>query len=158
MTMLALASPWMAVLSFDLRCATQVLPIARGRPGAPPPRSLPKQVVNGNRQHTARAEIPIAADARPHQTSRGFLPWRFAYAGPTVSVAPPSSGRHPQTFTNSEVGGRNREVRFTPDNGPPLTATACPSLPTVDIAGVSFWISASIANRLKRRPELTVNT
>src|SRR5665647_285298 len=105
MTMLALASPWMAVLSFDLRCATQVLPIARGRPGAPTPRSLPKQVVNGNRQHTARAEIPIAADARPHQTSRGFLPWRFAYAGPTVSVAPPSSGRHPQT---SKGGNRGR--------------------------------------------------
>jgi hypothetical protein len=31
-------------------------------------------------------------------------------------------------------------------------------VPTVDIAGVSFWIFAPIANRLKRRPELTVNT
>jgi hypothetical protein len=43
--------------------------------------------------------IPIAPDARPFHTSRGFLYWRFAYAGPTVPAAPPSSGRHPQTFT-----------------------------------------------------------
>src|SRR6266404_9209915 len=28
--------------------------------------------------------------------------------------------------SNSDVGGRNREVRFTPDNGPPQTATVCP--------------------------------
>src|SRR5665213_3943676 len=87
MTMLALASPWMAVLSFDLRCATQVLPIARDRPGASPPQSLPKQVVNRNRQHTASAEIPIASDAPPRPTSRGFLPWRFAYADPGVRRA-----------------------------------------------------------------------
>jgi hypothetical protein len=34
--------------------------------------------------------------------------------------------RHISTLPNSEVGGRNREVRFTPDNGLPLTAAACP--------------------------------
>src|SRR5260370_20536371 len=28
--------------------------------------------------------------------------------------------------SDSDVGGRNREVRFTPDNGPPQTATVCP--------------------------------
>ncbi len=28
--------------------------------------------------------------------------------------------------SNSDVGGRNRGVRFTPDNGPPQTATVCP--------------------------------
>ena len=36
----------------------------------------------GPRRQTADAEILIASDARPRHTSRGFLPWRFAYAGP----------------------------------------------------------------------------
>src|ERR1700738_3857509 len=49
-------------------------------------------------RHDSR-QIPIASDARPFHTSRGFLHWRFAYAGPTVRAAPPSWGRHPQTFT-----------------------------------------------------------
>src|SRR6266478_3113401 len=54
-------------------------------------------------RHDSR-QIPIASDARPFHTSRGFLHWRFAYAGPTVRAAPPSWGRHPQTFTNSDIG------------------------------------------------------
>jgi hypothetical protein len=41
--------------------------------------------------------------ARPFRTSRGFLHWRFAYAGPTVRAAPPSWGRHPQTFTITDI-------------------------------------------------------
>ena len=53
-------------------------------------------------RHDSR-QIPIASDARPFHTSRGFLHWRFAYAGPTVRAAPPSWGRHPQTFTDAEV-------------------------------------------------------
>src|ERR1700716_4674697 len=32
-------------------------------------------------------QIPIASDAPLHHTSRGFLPWRFAYAGPGVRRA-----------------------------------------------------------------------
>ena len=44
-------------------------------------------------------QIPIAQDATPTSPSRGFLPWRFAYAGPPVHAAPPSWVRHPQTFT-----------------------------------------------------------
>ena len=40
-------------------------------------------------RHDSR-QIPIASDARPFHTSRGFLHWRFAYAGPTVCAAPPS--------------------------------------------------------------------
>ena len=43
--------------------------------------SLPKQAFNATRQQTASTEIPIASDARSLHTSRGFLPWRFAYAG-----------------------------------------------------------------------------
>ena len=33
-------------------------------------------------QLTDRAQIPIAPTPRPRPTSRGFLPWRFSYAGP----------------------------------------------------------------------------
>jgi hypothetical protein len=53
-------------------------------------------------RHDSR-QIPIASDAPPFHTSRGFLHWRFAYAGPTVRAAPPSWGRHPQTFTESDL-------------------------------------------------------
>ena len=35
----------------------------------------------------ASAKIPIASDAQPRHNSRGFLPWRFAYAGPGVRRA-----------------------------------------------------------------------
>src|SRR5260370_18585242 len=52
-------------------------------------------------RHDSR-QIPIASDARPFHISRGFLHWRFAYAGPTVRAAPPSWGRHPQTSTLSD--------------------------------------------------------
>jgi hypothetical protein len=33
------------------------------------------------------SKSPIASDARPRHTSRGFLPWRFAYTGPGVRRA-----------------------------------------------------------------------
>src|SRR5450631_3063315 len=52
-------------------------------------------------RHDSR-QIPIASDARPFHTSRGFLHCRFAYAGPTVRAAPPSWRRHPQTFTQTD--------------------------------------------------------
>src|SRR5882724_409873 len=82
MIRLARAQPEIAVLSFDLRCATPVLPVATGRNVSSPPRSLPKQAFNATPQQTASTEIPIAFDARSLHTSRGFLPWRFADAGP----------------------------------------------------------------------------
>jgi hypothetical protein len=98
MTMLALALPSIAVVSFDLRCATPVLPVAIGRPGSSPPRSLPKQAFNVPRQQTASVEIPIASDAPPRHTSRGFLNWRFAYAGPgarrSTFMGPASENLH----------------------------------------------------------------
>jgi hypothetical protein len=94
MTVLA----WIAVLPFDLRGAPPVLLITIGRPGSSPPRSLPKRAFNAVPQQTASAEIPIASDAHPRHTSRGFLPWRFAYAGPRVRRAtvmgPPSANLH----------------------------------------------------------------
>jgi len=60
-----------------------------------PPMSRP-------RRQTADAEIPVASDARPRHTSRGFLPWKFAYAGPGVDRAT-IMRPHPRTFTNSTV-------------------------------------------------------
>src|SRR5271163_4813941 len=78
MIRLARALPGIAVMAFDLRCATPVLPVATAQHVPSAPRSLPK----ATRQQTASTKIPIASDARPRHTSRGFLPWRFAYAGP----------------------------------------------------------------------------
>jgi len=78
MIRLARVPPWIPITSFGLRSATPVLPVAIGRPGSSPSRSIPKQPF----QQTAGAEISIASDARTLHTSRGFLPWRFAYAGP----------------------------------------------------------------------------
>src|SRR6266704_5392710 len=47
-------------------------------------------------------QIPIACDAPSRPTSRGFLPWRFADAGPGVRGAV-IMGRHPKPFTLAEV-------------------------------------------------------
>ena len=95
---LALAPPSIAVVSFVLRCPTPIPHVQTGRPGSSLHRSRSKQAFNAPRQQTASVEIPIASDARPRHTSRGFLPWRFAYAGPGVSRAtfmgPPSANLH----------------------------------------------------------------
>ena len=82
MIMLALAPPSIAVVSFDHRCATAIPHVVTGRPGSSPHRSSSKQASNARRQQTASIEIPIASDARHRHTSRGFLLWSFAYAGP----------------------------------------------------------------------------
>src|SRR6266852_3305470 len=87
MTMFALTPSRITIVSIDLRCTTPVPPIAIGRPASSPLDRLPKQAFNTLRQYAAGAEIPIASDARPLHTSRGFLPWRFAYAGPRVRRA-----------------------------------------------------------------------
>src|SRR5258705_1600164 len=63
-------------------------------------------------RHDSR-QIPIASDGPPRHTSRGFLHWRFAYAGP-VSAAPPSWGRHPQTFTEAVFRDLARAVSLCP--------------------------------------------
>src|SRR5882672_12627344 len=79
----ALAQPATAVVSFDLCCATPVLPVATGRQCSPPRRLLPREAIIPPRQQAASVQIPIASDAPLRHTSRGFLLWRFAYAGPT---------------------------------------------------------------------------
>jgi hypothetical protein len=137
MTLLVVAPPWTTASSINLRRATTVLPVAIGRPNSPPLRPLTKEPINAPRQHTASAEIPIASDAPPRHASRGFLPWRFAYAGPGVRRAtlmgPPSanlhkSGSHPpakpcplaprkrtfqtQHYANVRGGGPALLIRF----------------------------------------------
>jgi hypothetical protein len=98
MARLARATHWIAILSFVLRSATPVLPIAIGRTGSSLPQSLPKPPFTAPRQQTAGAEIPVASDARTLHISRGFLPWRFAYAGPgtrrATFMGPASANLH----------------------------------------------------------------
>ncbi len=112
-----LAPPAIAVVWFDLRCATLVLPVATGRNVSSPPRSLPKQAFNATRQQTASTEIPIASDARSLHTSRGFLPWRFADAGPgerrATFMGPPSANLHtPDSCIAANRGTRVSQVEF----------------------------------------------
>src|ERR1700730_1741436 len=83
MIRLALAQPGTVVLSFDLCCATPVLPVATGRQCSAPRRPPPREVINAPRQQAASVQIAIASDAQLRHTPRGFLLWRFAYAGPT---------------------------------------------------------------------------
>src|ERR1700723_760242 len=96
--MLALAPPSIAVVSFNLRCPTPIPHVQTGRPGSSLHRSRSKQAFDAPHQQTASVEIPIASDARPRHTFRGFLPWRFAYVGPSVRRAPfrgpPSANLH----------------------------------------------------------------
>ena len=85
MTMLAVAPPGTTDLvdQSPLRDAGSA---DRDRPtGSPHRRPLPRETVNAPRQQAASVEIPIASDAPPRHTSRGFLPWRFAYVGPRVA-------------------------------------------------------------------------
>jgi hypothetical protein len=84
---LAVAPSTITLLPFDLRCVRPALPIAIDQPASSPSRSRQKAAVSEPRPNTAGAEIPIASDARSLHTSRGFLPWSFAYAGPGVRRA-----------------------------------------------------------------------
>ena len=82
MTMLAVAAPGQpshrSISAARSRfCLSQSAEQARPLLGP-----LPKEPVNAPRQQTASTEIPIGSDAPLRHPSRGFLPWRFAYAGP----------------------------------------------------------------------------
>ena len=91
-----------ASLSINLRCATPLLPIVIDRPSPPLHRPLPNEAINAPQQQTASAEIPIASDAPLRHISRGFLPCRFADAGPAARGAV-IMGRHPKTFTDGDI-------------------------------------------------------
>ena len=74
----------------DRHYAIPLLPISNRPTGLVANATLPKPSLNVRRRHTASDEITIASDAPSLHTSRGFLPWRFAYAGPPACTAPPS--------------------------------------------------------------------
>ena len=99
MTMLAVALLTIVAVSYHHRRVTPILPLAIGRTASTRLRSPPEKAPNPPRQNTGSVQIPIAPDAPPSHIFRGFLLWRFAYASPPVRAAPPSWGRHPQTFT-----------------------------------------------------------
>jgi hypothetical protein len=101
--MLAVALLTIVAVSFHHRRATPIQPLAIGRPVSPRLRSPAEKAANPPRQKTGSVQIPIASDALPSHIFRGFLLWRFAYAGPGVCAAPPAWGRHPQTFTEVAI-------------------------------------------------------
>ena len=117
MTRLALAPPSIAVVSFDHRCTTPIPHVATGRPSSSLHRSPSKQAFNAPRQQTASVEIPIASDARPRHTSRGFHVWGFFCQGVRQSgksfvlrqflcsiSKPVSSSRPAGSLTSSRAG------------------------------------------------------
>jgi hypothetical protein len=133
MTMLAVALPWTTALSINLRCATPLLPIAIDRPSPPLHRPLPNEAVNAPQQQTASAEIPIASDAPLRHISRGFLPWRFADAGPAARGAV-TMGRHPKGDVAASfdplVGKRIAATLLLPDASLPQPVDKVVELPT----------------------------
>ena len=107
MISLALAPPAIAIVWFDLAQATPILPITTRQPGSSYLQSLPKQAFNRPRRQTADPKIPIASDGRPLYTSRGFVPWRFAYAGPsvcrTIIMGPASENLHNSSYRKAAL-------------------------------------------------------
>src|ERR1700723_4775621 len=120
--MLALAPPSIAVVSFNLRCPTPIPHVQTGRPGSSLHRSRSKQAFDAPHQQTASVEIPIASDARPRHTFRGFLPWRFAYVGPSVRRAtfmgPPSANLH--NSSHSKIGPAVEQSQSALETSDPL--------------------------------------
>ena len=161
MTMLALAPPRIAISSFNLRRLTLGLPIAIGPPNPSPHRPLPKEAVNARRPRTAAAEIPIASDAPPRHTSRGFLPWRFAYAGPGVrratimgaSIRKPSQKRSP-TAPGNRTSSTGHSRGACPRGSQKGRSRSRQMAPVVGGSGRLWWARPVIAN-LSRPPFLT---
>src|SRR5882672_6510983 len=97
-------------------------------------------------RHDSR-QIPIASDAPPRHTSRGFLHWRFAYAGPGASRIVPD-GRHPKPFTTADIPDSGCDVRKVPKIGIG-GSLAAPPLPHHRTYGSVYGGSRSYANALR---------
>jgi hypothetical protein len=63
-------------------------------------------------------QIPIVNAAPPTSPSRGFLPGRFADAGPPSARRHHHGGRHPQTFTQTDMPAQPRDFCCRGLNGP----------------------------------------
>ena len=64
--------------------------------------SLLDRLDSNHTPHPRHSNPHSACRAALRSPTRGFLPWRFADAGP-VRAAPPSWGRHPKTFTEAVI-------------------------------------------------------
>ena len=114
--MLAVAPLAIVTVLFHLRRATPILHLAIDRPASSHPRSPAEKAPNPPRQKTGSVQIPIAPDAPPRHIFRGFLLWRFAYAGPPrcaprhlqgAGIRKPSH-RRPLGWMNGQDGYRLR--------------------------------------------------
>jgi hypothetical protein len=115
--MLAVVLRMIVVVSFHLRRATPILPLAIDRPASSHPRSPAEKPPNSPRQQTANAEIPIASDARPPHTSRGFLLWRFAYADPRRAPRHLHGAGIRKPCMGPSLSSRNQGVIFDASRG-----------------------------------------
>jgi hypothetical protein len=96
--MLAVALLTIVAVSYHHRRLTPILPLAIGQTASTRLRSSAEKAPNPPRQNTGSVQIPIAPDALPSHIFRGFLLWRFAYAGPRCAPrhlhGPPSANLH----------------------------------------------------------------
>ena len=101
--------------------------------------ALPSTAARTPYHLTGGAQIPIAQAVPLQSFSRGFLPWRFSDASRQHKSHVVSCGRHPKTFTISDVGfvasltrlnalptPPNLRVRFLPAGGKIVKCTRRP--------------------------------
>jgi len=105
------------------------------------------------------SKSPIASDARPRHTSRGFLPWRFAYTGPGVRRAtfmrPASANLHKcgsRTSSRINVGKRARRATSIQECPKSLAETRRLRLESVrrDHAGLHSFLSMILIEARRR--------
>src|SRR5712675_2864367 len=94
--------------------------------------------------HDSR-QIPIASDAPPRHTSRGFLHWRLSDDGPGASRIVPD-GRHPKPFTRGDIAASACDVRNVPIR--PVAVTA----PFFDCPGITDEIYDCPCSLFVERP------
>ena len=147
---LAATATWATALSTNL-CSMPVLPIA-----VVLLRSRPQNAFNEPRTHTASDKIPIASDAPLRPTSRGFLHWRFADAGPEgvppsswAGVRKPSHNRDSCTAGNLNAQQRGVVQRIRA-GGKSLPARTIRTLPTLQCQGHTVIDPGSLPGRSAR--------
>src|SRR3977135_2175923 len=81
-------------------------------------------------RHDSR-QIPIASDARPFHTSRGFLHWRFAYAGPHRARRTPFLGPAAPKLHNKRLVRRSNYKLYSITLSARASSVAGTSMPSV---------------------------
>src|SRR5258708_17432794 len=95
-------------------------------------------------------QIPIASDAPPRHTSRGFLHWRLSDDGPGASRIVPV-GRHPKPFTKAALTAPKSDFRCTPESGLKLDSAQCPGSVESRCDAVALGSNISVAAPFVRR-------